>query len=127
MKWFIFSLCVLVLFVAACNSPEASAPSPTPTTPSVPVGVVGGGDQKCVATQDGATSTFYLSQGKVQRVDVVHPTQGQSHILYQGDLVYQWVDGATKGMQFSLSQMQQMNARMQEMVSSFETKPCASY
>ena len=122
MKLYIFSFCVFVIFVAACSSPETSAPDmPEVAAPAVD-SIVGGGDQKCTVTQDGATSIMYLADGRVQRADFVHPTQGQSHILYQDDWVYQWVDDASQGMKFSLSQMQQMNARMQDMVASLEAQ-----
>lgn len=128
MKILFISLLLAVLFIAACSSSDTSVPTPSSAPvvqPSAPALV--SGDQKCTVTQDGATSMMYLSGGKVQRVDVVHPTQGQTHMLYQGDSVYQWMDGASQGMRFSLSQMQQMNARMQQMVADMEAEQGGSY
>ncbi len=121
MMRYLFGLCVLTLFVAACSSPETNAPDVLEVAAPA-VDSIGGGDKKCTITQDGSVSTMYLSNGKVVRADFVHPTQGKAHILYQGDLVYQWIDGASQGMKFSLSQMQQMNARMQSMVASLEAE-----
>lgn len=70
-----------------------------------------GTSQKCTFSENGATGTVYISQGKV-RGDTQTAVNGQmttSHMVMDGKNVYVWIEGQTQGYKMSVDSIDKEN------------------